>query len=78
MVLGCKSDLKHEVDANDVVDVKDVVDPNDVVEMLRRYETGLIEVSNANDGGKDKMKRTFRYLLNVILRQRGSLLILLP
>ena len=66
MVLGCKSDLKREVDANDVVD------------MLGRYDTGLIEVSNANDGGKDKMKRSFIYLIKAIIRQRGSLLILLP
>lgn len=66
MVLGCKSELKHEVDAHDVVN------------MLGRYDTGLIEVSNANDGGKNKMKQSFDYLIKAILRQRGSLRQLLP
>lgn len=59
MVLGCKTDLRHEVD------------PHDVVGMLAQYDTGLIEVSNANDEGKAKMKKSFDYLIKAILRQRG-------
>ncbi|CAA7265781.1 unnamed protein product [Cyclocybe aegerita] len=59
MVLGCKADLDHEVD------------PADALEMLKQYDTGLIEVSTNTDGGKDKMRRCFDFLLKAVLRQRG-------
>jgi len=61
MVLSCKADLPHEVE------------PNDAVEMLKRYDTGLIEVSSTTNQGKERMDQSFRYLLRAILRQRGGL-----
>lgn len=61
MVLSCKADLSHEVE------------PYDAMKMLKRYDTGLIEVSSTTDQGKERMDQSFRYLLKVIFRQRGEL-----
>jgi len=61
MVLGCKADLPHEVEAHDAV------------EMLNRYDTGLIEVSST-DPGKERMKQSFTYLLHAVEHQRGELI----
>lgn len=60
MVLSCKADIPHEVE------------PNDAVEMLKRYDTGLIEVTNTTDLGKERMDQSFQYLLKAIFRQRGE------
>ncbi|KAH9486912.1 Ras guanine nucleotide exchange factor P [Psilocybe cubensis] len=59
MVLGCKSDLSSEVDSNDSLS------------MLKKYDTGLIEVSNQSDDGKEKMRQSFSYMLKAVARQRG-------
>ena len=61
IVLSCKADLPHEVE------------PFDAVEMLKRYDTGLIEVSSTTNQGKERMDQSFRYLLRTIFRQRGEL-----
>jgi hypothetical protein len=61
IALSCKADLPHEVESNDVV------------EMLKRYDTGLIEVSSMTNQGKERMDQSFLYLLRTIFRQRGEL-----
>ncbi|KIM48182.1 hypothetical protein M413DRAFT_61272, partial [Hebeloma cylindrosporum] len=59
MVLSCKADLPHEME------------PNDAVEILKDYDTGLIEVSSTTDPGREKMVQSFQYLLKAISLQRG-------
>lgn len=61
MVLGCKADLEH------------AIKPFDASAMLTQYDAGLIEVSTVLEGGKEKMKQSFVYMLLAVLRQRGSL-----
>lgn len=61
MVLGCKSDLEPEVESNESL------------QMLKKYDTGLIEVSSASEEGREKMRQSFQYLLKAIVRQRGTL-----
>ena len=61
MVLSCKADLPHEVD------------PHEAVEMLKRYDTGLIEVSSTTDPGKERMNQLFQCLLTAVFNQRGEL-----
>lgn len=61
MVLQCKSDLEHEIE------------PRDALSMLERYDTGLIEVTNLSQTGKEKMRQSFHYMLKAVLRQRGML-----
>ncbi|KAF9569596.1 ras GEF [Agrocybe pediades] len=60
MVLACKSDLDH------------IVDPSETLNMLKPYDTGLIEVSNATESGREKMKQAFKYMLKGVVRERGS------
>lgn len=58
VVLACKSDLTQEID------------PQAALEVLRKYDVGLVEVSLVKDGGKEKMKRSFDWLLRAVLRDR--------
>ncbi|KIY52755.1 ras GEF, partial [Fistulina hepatica ATCC 64428] len=57
ITLACKSDLPQDVH------------PEEASRFLRSYEIGLIEVSN-NDIRKSKIRRTFIFLVKVILRQQ--------
>jgi hypothetical protein len=59
LVLACKSDLDG------------AIDPQKAIEVLLRYDVGLVEVSNTHEG-KEKMRRSFDWLLKAIFRERGS------
>ncbi|KAJ3928633.1 MAG: ras guanine nucleotide exchange factor domain-containing protein [Lentinula lateritia] len=59
IVIACKSDLERKVD------------PLSASEILLQYDVGLVEV-NHNENGKEKMKRSFDYLLRAILRERRN------
>lgn len=57
VVLACKSDLAREVD------------PQKAIEVLQVYDVGLVEVANIHEG-KEKMRRSFDWLLRSIFRER--------
>ena len=61
MVLGCKADLER------------AIEPFDASVMLKQHDAGLIEVSAVVEGGREKMKQSFAYMLKAIIRQRGTL-----
>jgi hypothetical protein len=60
VVLGCKTDLKR------------AIEPFDASVMLKQHDAGLIEVSAIVEGGREKMKQSFAYMLKAIMRQRGT------
>ena len=60
IVLGCKTDRTP------------AIKPGDAQAMLKTHDTGLIEVSAMNPIGKEKMKKSFQYLLKAVCRQRGQ------
>lgn len=60
MVLACKSDLER------VVDLKLTLD------LLKRYDLGLVEATKESDTGKDRMGRSFQWLIKAILRDRSE------
>ena len=59
IVFACKSDLERKVD------------PLSACETLSQYDVGLVEVDHS-DAGKDKMKRSFDFLLIAIVRERRN------
>ncbi|KAF9270242.1 ras GEF [Marasmius fiardii PR-910] len=59
IVLACKSDLDRRVD------------PETAAEVLQQYDAGLVEVSS-NESGKEKMKRSFDWILKAVVRDRRS------
>ena len=60
VVLACKSDLEREID------------PQSALEVIQHYDVGLVEVSHATDQGREKMRRSFQWLLKAIrLHQRA-------
>ena len=61
IVLGCKADLGNQE-----------VTPADASMMLGRYDTGLIPVSITDPSLKDKLIKSFDYLLRAIVRERGE------
>lgn len=60
VVLACKSDLEHQVE------------PERALEVLQQYDVGLVEVAKAEEHGKEKMRRTFGWLLKAVFRDRSS------
>jgi hypothetical protein len=60
MVLACKSDLER------------VVDPKLALDLLKRYDSGLVEATKESDAGKDRMRRSFEWLIKAILRDRSK------
>lgn len=58
VVLACKSDLERRVE------------PEMALEVLQQYDVGLVEVANTPEYGKEKMKRSFDWLLRAIFRAR--------
>lgn len=60
VVLACKSDLSRRID------------PQAALDILQQYDVGLVEVHNADDVGKEKMRRSFDWLLKAVLRDRRS------
>ncbi|KAG7099241.1 hypothetical protein E1B28_001104 [Marasmius oreades] len=59
IVLACKSDLDRQVD------------PETAAEVLQQYDAGLVEVSSS-ESGKEKMKRSFDWILKAVVRDRRS------
>jgi hypothetical protein len=59
MGLACKSDLDRKVD------------PQKASQVLQKYDVGLVEVSNDREG-KEKMRRSFDWLIRSIFRGRRS------
>lgn len=64
VVLACKSDLVRQVD------------PERALEVLQRYDVGLVEVAHTQELGKEKMKRSFDWLLRSVFRARRVYLVL--
>lgn len=60
IVLGCKSDRTP------------AIEPGHAQAMLKTHDTGLIEVSAVTSIGKEKMKKSFQYLLKAVCRQRSK------
>ncbi|KAF9526442.1 ras guanine nucleotide exchange factor domain-containing protein [Crepidotus variabilis] len=60
LVLGCKTDLADQEEVN----------PADALAMLRPYDTGLIQVSVTDSNLKEKMSKSFDFILKAIFRQR--------
>jgi len=60
MVLACKSDLER------------VVDPKLALDLLKRYDSGLVEATKESGTGKDRMRRSFEWLIKAILRDRSK------
>lgn len=58
IVLACKSDLQRQVE------------PERALDVLQPYDVGLVEVAKMNDQGKDKMRRTFAWILKAVARER--------
>jgi hypothetical protein len=63
VVLACKSDLERQVE------------PQKALEILQLYDVGLVEVSNTQEG-KEKMRRSFDWLLKAIFRDRSVYLVI--
>ncbi|KAJ8084022.1 hypothetical protein PM082_002789 [Marasmius tenuissimus] len=59
IVLACKSDLERQVD------------PETAAEVLQQYDAGLVEV-NTSESGREKMKRSFDWILKAVVRDRRS------
>ncbi|KAL0571812.1 hypothetical protein V5O48_010142 [Marasmius crinis-equi] len=59
IVLACKSDLERQVD------------PQTAAEVLQQYDAGLVEV-NSSEQGKEKMKRSFDWILKAVIRDRRT------
>lgn len=60
MVLACKTDMEKRVD------------PKQALDLIKRYEAGLVEVTAETKMGKDKMRRSFEWLIKAIIRDRGA------
>lgn len=58
VVFACKSDQEKRVY------------PERAAAVLREYDVGLIEVSNADPGGKEKMRTAFDWIFRSIFAQR--------
>lgn len=64
MVLACKSDLTR------------VVDPKEALDLVKRYDSGLVEATKESSAGKGRMRRSFEWLIKAILRDRSMHLFL--
>ncbi len=59
IVLACKADLEPQVE------------PEYASRLLQQYRAGLVEVTVLNETGKDKLKRSFDWLLKAVFRHRS-------
>lgn len=59
IVLACKADLQPQVE------------PEYTSKLLQPYRAGLVEVTVNSDVGKDKLKRSFDWLLKAVFRHRS-------
>ncbi|TFK77078.1 ras GEF [Pluteus cervinus] len=57
MVLACKSDI-----------IPRQIEPQEALEVLQQYDVGLIEISDATEADRDKVKRSFDFLLRSVDR----------
>jgi hypothetical protein len=62
IALACKADLESQVE------------PEYASNLLKQYRAGLVEVTVTNDVGRDKLKRSFDWLLKAVFRHRRSFL----
>lgn len=60
MVLACKSDLERRVD------------PKLALVLLKQYDSGLVEATKESETGKDRMRKSFEWLVKAILRERSE------
>jgi hypothetical protein len=60
VVLACKSDLERRVDPQGAA-----------ADFLQLYDNGLVEVSNAQESGKKKMRQAFEWLIKAVFRGRS-------
>lgn len=67
VVLGCNTDPDNEAEVN----------TTDARDLLKKYDTGLIQVSIADPSLKDKMMKSFNYILAAVVLKRGVLLLIL-
>lgn len=58
IVLACKSDLQRRVI------------PELALKILQRYDVGLVEVTATEDAGKDRLRRSFEWILKAIFWTR--------
>ncbi|KAJ7783808.1 ras guanine nucleotide exchange factor domain-containing protein [Mycena maculata] len=61
VVLACKSDLERRVDPQGAA-----------AEFFQLYDNGLVEVSNAHESGKKKMRQAFEWLIKAVFRGRHA------
>ncbi|KAJ7487620.1 ras guanine nucleotide exchange factor domain-containing protein [Mycena galericulata] len=61
VVLACKSDLERRVDPQGAA-----------TDFLQLYDNGLVEVSNAHESGKKKMRQAFEWLIKAVFRGRHA------
>ncbi|KAJ7225494.1 ras guanine nucleotide exchange factor domain-containing protein [Mycena pura] len=61
VVLACKSDLERQVDPQGAA-----------TDFLQLYDNGLVEVSNAQESGKKKMRQAFEWLIKAVFRGRNT------
>ncbi|TFK41136.1 ras guanine nucleotide exchange factor domain-containing protein [Crucibulum laeve] len=61
VVLACKVDQERQIE------------PEKALQVLKGYDVGLVEVTNAHDGGKNKMRQSFDFILKAILRERRAI-----
>ncbi|KAJ6610889.1 ras guanine nucleotide exchange factor domain-containing protein [Mycena sp. CBHHK59/15] len=61
VVLACKSDLERRVDPQGAA-----------ADFLQLYDNGLVEVSNAHESGKKKMRQAFEWLIKAVFRGRHA------
>ncbi|KAF5355854.1 hypothetical protein D9756_003782 [Leucocoprinus leucothites] len=61
IVLACKADLDPQIQ------------PDFASSFLNQYRAGLVEVSVVNDAGRDKLRRSFDWLLKAVFRHRQAI-----
>ncbi|KAF7969341.1 hypothetical protein HWV62_27669 [Athelia sp. TMB] len=59
MVAACKIDLEKRVDSKAALD------------LFTKYDSGLVEVTAESQVGKDKMRRSFEWIIKAIIRERA-------
>lgn len=59
IVLACKADSEPQIE------------PEYASRLLQQYRAGLVEVTVLTDVGKDKLKRSFDWLLKAVFRHRS-------
>lgn len=60
MLISCKNDLEKHLD------------PERVVRAAKKYDIGLIEVDNATESSRDKMRCTWDWVIEAIDRRKYS------